>query len=76
MDSVTLSGADTVAREALRTAPRATTGEPEAQGEENSWLNVELASIAEIDLAWSARTVPSPTPVLPTDRSDRRSTPP
>lgn len=45
VDSVTLSDADAVAREALRTALRATSSETESQGEANSWPDVELASI-------------------------------
>ncbi|MFI9834242.1 FAD/NAD(P)-binding protein [Streptomyces sp. NPDC051913] len=45
VDSVTLSDADAVAREALRTALRAASSETESQAEANSWLDVELASI-------------------------------
>ncbi|NUR40478.1 MAG: FAD/NAD(P)-binding protein [Streptomyces sp.] len=45
VDSVTLSDADAVAREALRTALRATSSETESQAEANSWPDVELASI-------------------------------
>ena len=45
VDSVTLSDADAVAREALRTALRATSSETESQVEANSWPDVELASI-------------------------------
>ncbi|NUR64121.1 MAG: FAD-binding protein, partial [Streptomyces sp.] len=45
VDSVTLSDADAVAREALRTALRATSSETESQAEANSWPDVELESI-------------------------------
>jgi len=45
VDSVMLSDADAVAREAVRAALRAATGETEAKAGANPWPNVELASI-------------------------------
>jgi len=45
VDSVMLSDADAVAREAIRAALRVATGETKAKAEANPWPNVELESI-------------------------------